>query len=108
MAAGDIFADMGLEISAGTALDVQPAAGVNAVITFIGGTENSELSGKNSTRSFIMSGNKNDGSNDITKYTLQSGYYTTTQTKLFINNSEFISFSSASGQSFFAYSGIEI
>lgn len=107
MASGDIFSDMRLDTSGGT-IDVQPAASVNVVITFIGGTEHSQILGKNSVGSFIMSANKNDGSNAINKYTLQSGYYTTSQTKLFLTNDQYIAFESGSGQSYFAYSGIEL
>lgn len=103
MASGDVFSDHYFPATT-AGVDVQPAAGVQALITLIAAnTNNTRLVMKNSSGSFnayVANGTSSsdamtDGRNNFNM-------------KLFLTNTEYIAFKPSSGTYYFAYSGIEI
>jgi len=112
MAAGDVFADMAVVVAAGN-VDVQPAVGVQACITFIGGdtlaASYAGFSSKNVTTGNVISRFEVGaaGGNDKTVETRRM--VNTYNMKLFITNTQILRLHMAgAGTANMAYSGIEI
>jgi hypothetical protein len=105
MAAGDIYSNM--HESGGT-ITVQPAGSTRVMITFIGGSEHSQLYGGNSFVGFYnLQGSLPSGGGSNSKY-VQWMNGQNNNMKLFIDNTHYIQFQSGSGTSDYSYSGIEI
>lgn len=103
MAAGDVFSDHYFPATT-AGVDVQPAAGVQVMITFItANTNNTRLVMKNSSGSFNAYVPTGTASSDA----MTDGRINFNM-KLFLTNSEYIQFKPSSGTYYFAYSGIEI
>ncbi len=110
MAAGEAFVNMHIPIAAASSVDVQPAAGVQVCITFIGcgfsGTAwNCHWYGKNAVGShqFGLSSGNDNNSGEMRRQLAGNNM------KLFINNSQYFSFSNAGAvPEYFAYTGIEL
>tara|TARA_R110002020_G_C15948390_1_gene745374 strand:- start:241 stop:555 length:315 start_codon:yes stop_codon:yes gene_type:complete len=104
MAAGDVFANMAQ--STATSITVQPAAGVQACITFIStDSTTAELWGNHAgtlSYAMFMSRSSSTGTKDMRDWQNNNNM------KLFITNTDFIVFVSASGTIKVSYSGIEI
>ena len=104
MAAGDIYSSMW---NTGT-VSVIPAGSTKVMITFIGGSEHAILQGdKGGTSNYDINGGLAAGGGSQPKYPQWSagGW---TNMKLFINSTDYITFRSGTGTSYYSYSGIEI
>ena len=103
MASGDVFSNMYFSTS-GT-VTVQPASGVSAMISFMGSdSDNGKLYGKNSSGTYMMSLPNDAAGNTNIVRNMQGA----SNMKLFITNSQYISFVSGASSVKFSYSGIEI
>ena len=103
MTAGDIYSSM----SNTGRVSVIPAGATKVMITFIGGSENAILQGdQGGVSNFDINGPNGSGSN-VPQYCKWNGGGLTNM-RLFINSTNYISFRSGTGTSYYAYSGIEI
>lgn len=104
MASGDVFANMAQ--STATSITIQPAVGVQAMITFIStDSTTAELWGNHGgilSYAMFMSRAAATGTKDMRDWQNNNNM------KLFITNTDFIVFVSASGTIKVSYSGIEI
>jgi len=108
MASGDVFANLNLPVTEGSPIDVQPAADVQICLTFIGSSNNTWLSfgGKNSVGTLAAFTTGLNGTGAVNSVIAQMSQ--TFNMKLFINNSQYIFFTSGDVTRNVAYSGIEI
>ena len=110
MAAGDAFVNMHIPIAAASSVDIQPAAGVQVMISFMGAgftatAWNCIFNGKNAVGSMQMglATGADNTSGEIRRQIFANN------SKLFINNSQYFSFSNTGAVTeHFAYSGIEV
>jgi hypothetical protein len=104
MAAGDIFANMYINLGAAT-FDIQPAVGTNVLITWVACSNhaNNRLLFKNSSGSMEMP--DITGTSTTTEMRKFSGLK---NMKCFITNSQYLAFQGVGGGSWFSYSGIEV
>jgi len=106
MAAGDLFVDMVTVVGTG-GVDIQPAVGVSAMITFIGsalGAGNGEIEGREGLTATVWSLPTGSGSSSA----IINNMAGLTNCKIFINNTMFLKFITGSGTQNYSYSGIEI
>jgi len=110
MAAGDLFTVSYLYVATGTRINIQPAVGVNILITHISGSgAGCRMHG---VKTGAGSGNypisSSDGAGGTT-LELTSWVNFTTNMKLFINNTDHFGLeNTAAGYNYFSYSGIEL
>lgn len=106
MAAGDIFSNMSIPIT-GT-VDVQPAAGVQVMISFIGGSATGaqflHFGGKNAVGNTGTYDTGYGAGNTTELRTIQTSF----NMKMFITNSQYFILIADAGTHNMSYSGIEI
>jgi len=108
LASGDVISSMYTPVASGAYLDVQPAAGVSVLITFLTAdflAGNPRFRGKNaagSSSTNLQAAGNAGKTEDIRIWNKGLNM------KLFINNSEFFQLHANAGAVVFAYAGIEL